>query len=369
MESMRRQLAEIAATPDDRALTLPGSFYTDPAWFELEVAEVLEPGWQCVGAAGEIPEPGDYFTVDHLGEPLVVVRSASEEVRVLANVCRHRGMRVVDDAGTTSAFTCPYHAWSYRLDGGLATTAYVDEPWFDTEACRLHEWRSEIWNGFVFVDLSGEATPLAESLQHLGSHMENFEPTSFVWAHTEDEVWNTNWKCVVENFIEGYHLSVVHPLSLHHLTPTRLARMGPTDDAFTSFWSYFPDDLPSRGPGANGITDENRTRSLLYVMFPTQLVSQNASFLASLNVFPEAVDRTRIRWTVSANRKCDQDLIDGAVNMWRTVNAEDHAVLSRLQRALGSRVGRGYAGPLVDEDKEGTIHQFHRHLAARMGVG
>ena len=360
------ELSRIAAMPDGRATTLPGRYYTDPAIYDAEVAEVLEPGWHCVGAAGEIPNVGDYFTVTLLGEPLIVVRSDDEAVRVLSNVCRHRGMQVADGGGNAAAFTCPYHAWSYRNDGVLAATPYVEDRWFEAGGCSLPQFASELWNGLICVNLSPEPVAMTSRLTGLSRELANFEPDTFVYAHTGEEVWETNWKCVVENFIEGYHLSVVHPSSLHHLTPTRLSKIGPSDDAYTSFWSYFPDDLPSRGPGAEGLIAANRQRSLLWVTFPTQLLSQNASFLASLNVFPEGVGRTRIRWTVSAHPKCNDELIQGAVDMWDTLNEEDRVQLERLQRSLGSRAAQNHAGPLVDDDKEGTIHRFHQHLASRL---
>ena len=363
---MFEELNRIAAMPDGQATTLPGRYYTDPAIYDREVADVLELGWHCVGAVGELPDVGDYLTLTLLGEPLIVVRSDDETVRVLSNVCRHRGMQVAEGAGNAAAFACPYHAWSYRNDGRLAAIPYVDDPWFDSSACALPTIACEVWNGFIYVNLSADPKALVPQLSGLAVELANFESETFAYAHTGEEVWDTNWKCVIENFIEGYHLSVVHPSSLHHLTPTRLAKIGPSDEAFTSFWSYFPDDLPSRGPGAQGLVAENRQRSLLWVMFPTQLVSQNASFLASLNVFPEGVARTRIRWTVSAHPKCSDELIQGAVDMWDTVNEEDRVQLERLQVSLDSRAARNHAGPLVDEDKEGTIHRFHRHLASRL---
>lgn len=366
MTSRRSALHAAAEMPDGAATTIPGALYTDPDHYRDEVTAVLEPAWHCVGCEGEISRPGDFFTVDLLGEPLVIVRGDDGVIRALSNVCRHRGMPIAGGSGRAAAFTCPYHAWSYRNDGSLLTVSYVDEPWFDTSACSLPEFAVEIWHGQIHVTLASEPAPLRPTLDGLDAQLANYEPDVFEWAHTESEVWNTNWKCAVENFIEGYHLSVVHPTTLHHLTPTRLSRIGPADGAYTSFWSYYPADLPSRGPGAEGLTAENRTRSLLWVMFPTQLGSQNASFLASLNVLPEAVDRTRIRWTVSAHPRCDDDVIAGAVQMWRDVNAEDSAKLERLQVALASRSARDHAGPLVDEDKEGTIHRFHRHLASRM---
>jgi phenylpropionate dioxygenase-like ring-hydroxylating dioxygenase large terminal subunit len=118
----------------------------------------------------------------------------------------------------------------------------------------------------------------------------------------------------------------------------------------------------STTPGEPGLSDEQRGRSFLWQRFPTQVACQNATFCATFLVLPLAVDRTMIRWTVSAFRECTDELVDGTIALWREINGEDQAVLERLQRNLRAPSAQAYAGPLADEDREGTIGDFHRYL-------
>ncbi len=245
---LRRQLHERASTPADRAFSMPGSFYTDPGYFQLEWETVLAGGWHCLGRADEVPEPGDFLTADVLDEPLLVTRGDDGVLRVLANVCRHRSMPVVAPAvasGNVRRFVCSYHGWSYDRSGGLVSAPRMDNPAFDPASCRLAELRSTVWHGFVYVCLGSDQPDPGEAKLGLDDLFTRYETGAFELVHQAEETWHCNWKTLVENFLEGYHLSIVHPRSRNWYTPTSLCRKALSD----------PD------PASPATTPTTRTRS------------------------------------------------------------------------------------------------------------
>ncbi|MEM8707706.1 MAG: Rieske 2Fe-2S domain-containing protein, partial [Actinomycetota bacterium] len=270
--------------------TLPGRAYTDPSRLEREVESILRPAWHCVGRCDELADPGDHVTFTILDEPIILVRGDDGELRALSNICRHRGMRVADGEGTgASGFTCPYHAWNFANDGSLRRAPFTEPD--AVEGCHLPAWPLVEERGFVYVSVSAEPIPF-EVPAALVEATAMYNPADFRFVTTETEVWNCNWKAMVENFMEGSHLSFVHRDSLHHLTPTRLATKGPSGEGFTSYYSAFPEGVRSDNPGEAGLSEVERNRSILYQRFPTQVVSQNQSFLATFLVLPLDVHHT-----------------------------------------------------------------------------
>ena len=355
-------LRRTAALPADRPMGLHGAYYTSPELFELEKATLLRDGWHCLGRADEVAEPGDYFAARLLDEPLIVMRGDDGVIRVFANVCRHRGMLLAEGRGNVKRLICSYHAWSYGRDGGLLRAAHMDNAGFDRTNCRLAEFPCEIWQGFIYVSLAENPAPLAPQLQPLAEVLAPYETASFRIVHTAEEDWQCNWKCLVENFMEGYHLSVVHPKTLRGYTPTELCSKGTSAPAFTSYNANYPDGIPGRGRGAPGLDDRQRQRSFLFNVFPTQVASQAASLLAALSLQPVSAGCVHVRWTLSVyGDDLDADTIAQRIALWTEVNREDREKLEKLQLALGS--SRADAGPLADENFEGTIRDFHHYLA------
>ena len=362
MSPLSAQLQEVAALPADRPMSMPGAFYTCQDQFEQEAATVLRRGWHCLGRVDEIPNAGDFFSAHILNEPLIVVRQADGDITVLANVCRHRGMPLAEGKGNTKRFVCSYHAWAYDLDGGLLRAARMRNAGFDAKNCGLHRHNMQLWNGFIYVNLDAEAPPFDHP--KLDALLSNYESENFDIAHVAEEVWNTNWKCLVENFMEGYHLSVVHPETLHGYTPTGLARKLDSGDGFTSYAANYPKDVPSRGFGAPNLNEDQRLRSTLFALFPTQVASQAASLLVSLSIFPLNAGQVRVKWTLSTyGNDLDQDAIAARIALWEAVNQEDREKLERMQIALAS--DHALSGPLAEDDYEGTIRDFQLWLAAQ----
>ncbi len=362
VEEMKNQLQALAALPKDAPSGLSGNFYTSEEFFEWEKQTALRNNWHCLGRVDEVPNVGDYYTLTLLDEPLIIVRETQDKVQVLSNVCRHRGMPVALGSGNAKRFVCTYHAWTYGLDGDLLRAARMKNTGFDAQKCGLPRIACEVWNGFIYASLAENPVPLPAALEELNRLIAPYRPNDYRIVHSASEIWHTNWKSLVENFMEGYHLSVVHPQTLHGYTPTGLSKKGPSGNGFTSYFANYPDQADARGNGAEGLSDVERRRSALFAVFPTQVVSIAASLLVSLSIFPLTADQIRVRWTLSTyGDDLDEATLMERITLWNEVNREDREKLELMQSALSSRFATG--GPLAEDDYEGTVRDFQTWLS------
>ena len=363
LAQMHQEMAECAAAPEDAPIGLPGRFYVEEAFFQHECATLLRRGWHSVARADELPNPGDYLTLDLLGEPLIIVRDG-EDLRALSNVCRHRGMPIAQGEGNTKRFVCAYHAWTYSTNGALLRAARMKNAGFDPKTCKLGEFACVERMGFIYVCLDPAPPSLDDALEGLAAVISPYQPEDYRIVHAATEIWHTNWKCLVENFMEGYHLSVVHPETLHGYTPTGLSKKGPAGPGYTSYFANYPAEIESRGQGAPELDPAARHRSTLYAVFPCQVTSVAASLLVSLSIRPLTPGSVEVRWTVSVyGDDLDEATIQQRIALWEEVNREDREKLELMQAALGSVHATG--GPLAGDDYEGTIRDFLNWMAAQ----
>ncbi len=361
LSDLRGILAQCAAAPADAPWSLPGQSYVDPSLFQHECDTLLRDGWHCVGRVDELTETGDYLTLNLLGEPLLVVRDG-REIKAFSNVCRHRGMPLAEGHGNANRFVCRYHAWAYGTDGALLRAPRMKNAGFDPKTCKLGTFHCTERFGFIYVCLADTAPDIDAELSGLGDLIARYQPEDYRIVHSAGEVWQCNWKALVENFMEGYHLSVVHPQTLHGYTPTGLSRKGPSGVGFTSYYANYPDNIPARGEGAPGLDKESKHRSTLFAAFPCQVASVAASLLVSLNIRPLTPTSIEVHWTMSVfGDALDGDTIDQRIALWEDVNREDREKLEAMQVALGSVHATG--GALAGEDYEGTVRDFLVWLA------
>lgn len=357
--AVAQELADIregvVATP--RSMT--PAFYTDPSVLAAE-KDMLAGSWLCLGRADAIPKQGDFFTRDVLGEPLIVARSG-DGVRVLSNVCRHRGSRLVDGQGSTKKFTCPYHAWSYGLDGGLIRAPLIEA---DMSDCKLPVFASEIWMGWIFVNLDGTAPPLAAQLADLDPYVRNYHPEDMRAFDPRVENWGVNWKGLAENFMEGYHLTPVHLRTLHPMTPTRLCEKVPGGAAWTAYKAHYDEKFEGRSEVHPDMTLEECRVSMMVWIYPGFVLGLGPNSATYMSLLPDGPDRVLAHWD---NIYRDGMTREGAQMRWdfaASFNAEDKARLEDMQKGLHSRWATG--GPLAPADYEGTIWDFYHWMAARL---
>ena len=263
------------------------SFYTDPRVLAAEERAVFLSSWLCLGREDEVPEPGAYLTRDVLGEPLILTRSSKTRIRALSNVCRHRGSRLVDGQGTTKRFTCPYHAWTYGLDGRLVRAPLIEG---DLTDCNLPEFPVETWMGWIFVNLDGTAPPLAGELESLDPYVRNYHPEDMRSYKPTTESWAVNWKGLAENFMEGYHLTPVHLKTLHPMTPTRLCEKVPGGSAWTGYKSHYDDKFQGRAEVHPDMTPEERRLSMMVWIYPGFVAAISPNSAVYMNLLPVDAD-------------------------------------------------------------------------------
>jgi choline monooxygenase len=195
-----------------RAWTLPSFLYTQPATLEAEKQRIFARSWQVVGHRDQVANPGDYFTTELVGEPLLIVRSAEGNLRGFYNVCRHRAGPPAEGCGSRKVFRCGYHGWTYGLDGSLISATEIEGvEGFRPEDFSLVPVRLEEWFNFIFVNLDDDTRPLSESLGELPKQAGKFHFDGMKRFERRTYEMNCNWKTYVDNYLEGYHLPSVHP--------------------------------------------------------------------------------------------------------------------------------------------------------------
>jgi phenylpropionate dioxygenase-like ring-hydroxylating dioxygenase large terminal subunit len=217
----------LAAVPEPE-LSLPGWIYRDAEFFEVEMERVVRPSWQVVCHASDIPAPGDWRSLDYLGESVIVVGGAHGEARAFSNVCRHRGSRLLSGgSGCARRLTCPYHAWTYGLDGRLIGVPHKsDYPGLETSRLGLVPVELEDWRGFLFVRLEPGGPSVAEMMAPHGAEI---APYRFEALEALGRVTlrprHVNWKNVADNYSDGLHIPVAHPGRSAAAMPSRRASM------------------------------------------------------------------------------------------------------------------------------------------------
>lgn len=359
-------LAAIAGGQDSAAHSMPGWYYRDAGLFEREKSDIFANGWVCTGHASEVSRPGRYMAMTIGDEPVVVLRDRTDRLRAFSNVCRHRGMALVEGKGKAAVLTCPYHAWSYDLDGRLRKAPYMEQvAGFDADACSLPEFALEEWRGFIFVNTGSNAPPLAPDLASLEPHVANYRFEERHSTETWCEEWQTNWKALIENFMEGYHLSVTHATTLDHITPTELCEKLASGRAFTAYRSNYRDASQQREPFPEELTAQERRSSVLFSVYPNFVITVGPNCAVFLILLPETPESVNIKMGVLVQDGAD-DLpdTDAYIRLAHEFNAEDRAMLEAMQR--NTRTAHRPASPLAPEALEGTIWDFTRYVAGQL---
>ena len=197
--------------PAMEAETLPPWCYTARDFYELEVERIFRRVWNFIGRADHIPNPGDYFTLDLVGVPIIVVRDRAGGLRAFANSCRHRGTMLVTGEGHCTAFKCPYHSWVFGLEGELLSANEMQETKdFDPSRYGLIPIKLETWGGFVFVNLDPDSASLAEYLGDLPGRLAPYNMSEMVCVRRREYDLACNWKLWIENAKESLHIATVH---------------------------------------------------------------------------------------------------------------------------------------------------------------
>ncbi len=357
----RRPLAVDASLA--AASTLPSWCYADPAVAAAEATRVFARTWQLVGTAASLAEPGSYRVTEIAGEPVLVVRGKDGVLRALSNVCRHRAGPVASGSGTCATLRCGYHGWSYGLDGALAGTPEFDGvEGFDRGSTRLPVFRVETWIGLVFVCLTGVEDggppPLAEVLGELHGRLEARGLARLSLAFRRDWEIACDWKVYVDNYLEGYHIPVVHPGLMKELD----YRAYRTETH--GRWSI--QHAPIVSAGGRLRRREDDSEAAYYWVFPNLMLNVYPDNYSTNLILPLGPGRTLtvFEWYVAdPESPAVRRVVEETVAFSDEVQHEDIAICEAVQRGLRSRT---YSAGRFSVRRENGVHHFHRLYADAM---
>jgi Rieske 2Fe-2S family protein len=358
--------------PISGELTLPAHYYRSEEIYRQEVEKIFTRRWLMACREEEIVEPGDYVTVGVGSESLIVVRNADRGIGAFFNVCRHRGTRIcVSESGRFDGgrIRCPYHAWTYALDGTLQSAPLMkDVSGFQKQDYPLFPAHVELWGGFVFINLAEQPVPFEAELGALTGKFEDWRLPELRIARTISYTVECNWKLILANFQECYHCPGVHPL-LSKRTPFRSARHDCFDGAVIGGYMQLREpggsmtlDGKAAAPPLGDVSGDDLQRVYYYSIYPNLLFAPHPDFVIYQRIRSISVTRVQIDCSFLLQPKVIEDptrmqRFESAVEFWNVTNKEDWQVCEQMQQGLMSR--RSERGPysgqedlLVALDKE-----------------
>jgi Rieske 2Fe-2S family protein len=359
------------------ATTLPAEYYVDSVYFKREMETLFAKMWISAGRTEQIGRPGQFFVREVLGESIIVTRSASGAVVAYYNVCRHRGTRLCTEheGAFAGSIQCPYHAWTYDLDGRLIGAPHMEEvPHFKKDEYPLHRVHAETWDGHIFLNLSPNPAPLSEQLVDLPG---KFTP----WRMEELKLGKrivydvkANWKLLIQNYNECLHCPNLHPalnkLS-HYLSgenePLQATYMGGRMDLRPGVDTLTMDGKCSRA-FLPGLAPDDVRRVYYYAIFPNMLLSLHPDYMMVHTLWPVAPDRTIniCEWHFHPSEIARKDFNpDDAVDFWDLTNRQDWHVCELSQAGISSRAYT--PGPY--SNREDLLYAFDRMIVGVHGKG
>ena len=363
----------------EQCITLPPAAYTSEDWFEFEKRAVWDNEWICVGHIGQIPKVGDYTSITINEDPLLVLRGADNEVKVISSVCQHRGHVLGEATGNTQYFTCPFHGWSYDLNGKLVSAPEMDAHASLEELQRDHclpKLRSEVWNGFVFINFDGQAAPLAPRLKRLSAEIANHHLDKMGATPTLDWTDNPwNWKYMHENAIEPHHTWYLHK-GPHDFAPSKLATFVEWDEAddgavfhptgFLYQDGNFTPGFRSMFPVIETLNDQERQRVMFACVLPNLFFGCVPDGCFYYWILPNGANDLTLRvgflYPHATLRQPTFDMVfKSVVDGLSIFNDQDVVANTASHKGLRSRfANRGRYAP-----KEATLPQMNRWLVKR----
>ena len=352
------------AKPLSSAFTIPGAWYTDARIAEFERATVFGRTWQMIGRAEQVANPGQYITSEVAGEPVLVVRGQDGVLRGFFNVCRHHAAAVMTEpCGTTARLQCPYHGWTYALDGSLKGVPDFERVEnFDRKQNGLVPLSVDIWEKFVFVNLDSNPASLS---QFLGSMAEQFKALHLDRLHfagRREWIINCNWKVFVDNYLDGgYHVPYLHKglnsiLSYANYTITNGER-------------FCLQSSPIDTSAGDAMTASVRQgQALYYWLYPNFMLNWYEGYLDTNLVLPLALDKMKVIFEFYFDdvRESAEERNRKSMDVSERIQDEDHSICVSVQRGLKSRA---YGAGRLSVRREAGENLFHRLLHADLASG
>ena len=359
------------------AETLASRFYTDPAILALEKTRIFHRSWQLVGTLSQpcggrngvpltIADPETYFSFDLVGEPVVVVRDQAGVLRAFSNVCRHRAGPIAEGAGCRKVLNCAYHGWTYTLDGRLIGTPEIDGlEFFDRSTMGMVPLRCETWQQFIFVNFSKDGPSLVEYVGNIPQLAREFSFEGLALAERREYTVACNWKVYVDNYLEGYHIPIVHPGLMQEIDYPRYRcetfryhsqQLGPVKPLKAG------EGVERVYPPGIGLEE-----ALYFWVFPNLMLNIYPDNVQTNLVVPLTHDKTLtiFEWYFHyANSAKVRQRAAKAIEFSHVVQQEDMHICEAVQRGLQSAA---YDRGRYSVKRENGVHHFHRLLAEFLG--
>ena len=339
-EDVRRPLIE--------ASTLPSWCYTSEAFYQREVEQIFLKQWNFAGRLDEIPDSGDYMSLDFCGESVIVIRGKDDVVRAFANVCRHRSARLLEGRGRCRTIVCPYHSWVYDLDGTLLRMKGMEQTaGFDPAENGLIPLQVESWAGFLFVSFANDVMPLEDHLGDMTEQYASYRFADMLCVRRRSYDLKCNWKLYIENAMEDYHTATVHKDSIGNQDCVPVSTTGQwaaihleaadTIAVLTEDNTTLPHIEKLSGLAAKG--------TYFSVIYPGTFFATHQDCMWWLQLLPHAPDRTTVvigscfpRSSIAREDFAREVLKYYA--RWDKALPEDTAISERQQQGLNSRSSR-----------------------------
>jgi choline monooxygenase len=345
-----------------RSLTLRAQAYTDARWYQVDVQEIISKTWQWVCHVEKLRKPGAYVTADIAGRPVVVVRDREGVLRAFYNVCQHRAHALLSGEGTANNIMCPYHAWTYKLDGQLLRAPFTEKlVGFEPKGIRLCQVEVEEFCGFVYVNLNRHAPSLSSQTGDLAAEIRHWAPDieGLTFGHRLTYDIKSNWKNVVDNFLECYHCPVAHKdfCTLVDMTTYKVTTQG-----------IYSSHMADAGKNANTAYDvanaKVRTHAVWWLWPNTCLMRYpGRSSLIVLNIIPAGPERTLETYDFFLETPEPDELERGAIRyLDEVLQVEDIGLVESVQRGMKTPAfdqGRIVNDPNGSGKSEHGVHHFH----------
>lgn len=362
------------SVPFEQARAMPTSVYTSEDFVEAELKHVFSKDWYCVGRADALSKTGDYVTAELAGQPIVVLRDADHQLRAMSNVCLHRMSTLLQGRGNAKTIVCPYHAWTYNLDGKLrGAPAMSQNDAFCKDHYRLPQVRCEEWLGWVFVCLDPDAEPVSVQLAEVADMIAAYDMTNYSESFYEEHVWDTNWKVLAENFMESYHLPVCHAGTIGGLSKLEDMVCPPGRPAF-NYHTILKDEslrIAMAHPTKNDrLKGEERRTTYLLALYPSLMITLTPGYFWYISLHPKGPGQVHIRFGggMSNDFAEDTDISENFTQLKTLldeVNVEDRGCTEKVFNGLCSDA----ATPGHLSHLERPNYDFAQYLMGKIAAG
>lgn len=362
------------SVPFEQARAMPTSVYTSEDFVEAELKHVFSKDWYCVGRADALSKTGDYVTAELAGQPIAVLRDADHQLRAMSNVCLHRMSTLLQGRGNAKTIVCPYHAWTYNLDGKLrGAPAMTQNDAFCKDHYRLPQLRCEEWLGWVFVCLDPDAEPVSVQFAEVADMIAAYDMTNYSESFYEEHVWDTNWKVLAENFMESYHLPVCHAGTIGGLSKLEDMVCPPGRPAF-NYHTILKDEslrIAMAHPTKNDrLKGEERRTTYLLALYPSLMITLTPGYFWYISLHPKGPGQVHIRFGggMSNDFAEDTDISENFTQLKTLldeVNVEDRGCTEKVFNGLCSDA----ATPGHLSHLERPNYDFAQYLMGKIAAG